>query len=85
LEDLAAIVAAMLGYTFVAGVGAIWVLRRPPRNIYVRLASTVLLIPAVYFAARLAIVDIPILVRVLGAAIAVVGVLAVRSMIRKPR
>jgi ABC-type phosphate transport system permease subunit len=81
---LAAIVAAMLGYTFVAGVGAVWLLRRPPRNIYARLAATVLLIPVIYFAARLAIVDIPIAVRVLGAAIAVTGVLAVRALIRRP-
>jgi hypothetical protein len=85
LEDLAAVVAAIIGYTLVAGIGAVVVLRRPPRNLYVRLAAIVLLIPAIYFAARLAIVDIPVLMRVIGAAVAVVGVLAVRKLIRRPR
>lgn len=85
MEDLAALVAAIIGYTVVAGIGAVVVLRRPPRNLYVRLAAIVLLIPAIYFAARLAIVDIPLLMRVIGAAIAVAGVLAVRKLIRRPR
>jgi hypothetical protein len=51
----------------------------------VRLAAIVLLIPAIYFAVRLAIVDIPLLMRALGAAIAIAGVLAVRTLIRRPR
>lgn len=84
MEDLAALVAAIIGYTMVAGIGAVWVLRRPPRNLYVRLASIVLLIPAIYFAARLAIVDVPLVMRALGALIAVFGVLAVRKLIRRP-
>ena len=85
MEDLAAVVAAIIFYTLFAGVGALFVLRRPPRNIYVRLAAIVLLIPAIYFAARLAIVDIPLLMRIIGAAVAVSGVLAVRKLIRRPR
>jgi hypothetical protein len=85
LEDLAALVAAIIGYTFVAGIGAVVILRRPPRNVYLRLGATVLLIPAIYFAVRLAIVDIPLLMRVLGAAIAITGVLALRTLIRRPR
>lgn len=85
MEDLAAVVAAIIFYTFAAGIGAVLVLRRPPRNIYVRLAAIVLLIPAIYFAARLAIVDIPLLMRIIGAAIAVTGVLTVRKLIRRPR
>lgn len=85
MEDLAALVAAIIGYTFVAGIGAVVVLKRPPRNLYLRLGATVLLIPAIYFAARLAIVDVPLLMRALGAAIAITGVLAVRTLIRRPR
>jgi hypothetical protein len=85
LEDLAAVVAAIVFYTFAAGIGAVFVLRRPPRNLYVRLGAIVLLIPAIYFAARLAIVDIPLLMRIIGATIAITGVLAVRSLIRRPR
>lgn len=85
MEDLAALVAAIIGYTFVAGIGAVVVLKRPPRNVYLRLGATVLLIPAIYFAARLAIVDVPLLMRALGAAIAITGVLAVRILIRRPR
>lgn len=84
MEDLAALVAAIIGYTMVAGIGAVFVLQRPPRNLYVRLAAIVLLIPAIYFAARLAIVDVPLLMRALGAAIAITGVLAVRKLIRRP-
>lgn len=85
MEDLAAVVAAIIFYTLFAGVGAVIVLRRPPRNLYVRLAAIVLLIPAIYFAARLAIVDIPLLMRIIGATIAVTGVLAVRKLTRRPR
>jgi hypothetical protein len=44
----------------------------------------VLFIPAIYMAARLVIVDIPIIMRALGAAIAIAGVLAVRKLIRRP-
>ena len=84
MEDLAAVVAVIILYTLFAGVGTLIVLRRPPRNIYVRLAAIVLLIPAIYFAARLAIVDIPLLMRIIGASIAVFGVLAVRKLIRRP-
>ena len=82
---MAAVVAAIIFYTLFAGVGALFVLRRPPRNIYVRLAAIVLLIPAIYFAVRLAIVDIPLLMRIIGVAVAVSGVLAVRKLIRRPR
>ena len=74
----------MLVYTFVAGAGAVWVIKRPPHNLYVRLGAIVLFIPAIYMAARLAIVDIPIIMRALGAAIAIAGVLAVRKLIRRP-
>jgi uncharacterized membrane protein YgdD (TMEM256/DUF423 family) len=85
VEDLAVIVAAILGYTFVAGIGAVVVIRRPPRNVYLRLAAVVLLIPAIYFAGRLAIVDIALTLRLIGAVIAITGVLAVRVLIRRPR
>jgi uncharacterized membrane protein YjjB (DUF3815 family) len=84
LEDLAVVVRAIIVYTLVAGVGAVWALRRPPHNIYFRLAAIVLLVPAIYFAARLAIVNIALPMRVIGATIAVTGVLAVRTLIRRP-
>ena len=85
MADLALVVSIMLGYTLVAGALAIFAIRRPPNGLFTRMLIMVLLLPALYLSFRLLIVVSPLLMKIVFGAIGVSCVLAIRSLIRKPR
>ena len=85
MADLALVVSIMLGYTLVAGVLAIFAIRRPPNGLFTRMLIMVLLLPALYLSFRLLIVVSPLFMKIVFGAIGVSCVLAIRSLIRKPR
>jgi hypothetical protein len=85
MADLALVVSIMLGYTLVAGALAIFAIRRPPNGLFTRMLIMVLLVPALYLSFRLLIVVSPLFMKIVFGAIGVSCVLAIRSLIRKPR
>mgnify|MGYP001153563344 FL=1 len=85
MADLALVVSIMLGYTLVAGALAIFAIRRPPNGLLTRMLIMVLLLPALYLSFRLLIVVSPLFMKIVFGAIGVSCVLAIRSLIRKPR
>ena len=85
MADLALVVSIMLGYTLVAGALAIFAIRRPPNGLFTRMLIMVLLLPALYLSFRLLIVVSPLFMKIVFGAIGVSFVLAIRSLIRKPR
>jgi hypothetical protein len=85
MADLALVVSIMLGYTLVAGALAIFAIRRPPNGLFTRILIMVLLLPALYLSFRLLIVVSPLFMKIVFGAIGVSCVLAIRSLIRKPR
>jgi hypothetical protein len=85
VADLALVVSIMLGYTLVAGALAIFAIRRPPNGLFTRMLIMVLLLPALYLSFRLLIVVSPLFMKIVFGAIGVSCVLAIRSLIRKPR
>ena len=85
MADLALVVSIMLGYTLVAGALAIFAIRRPHNGLFTRMLIMVLLLPALYLSFRLLIVVSPLFMKIVFGAIGVSCVLAIRSLIRKPR
>ena len=85
MADLALVVSIMLGYTLVAGALAIFAIRRPPNGLFTRMLIMVLLLPALYLSFRLLIVVSPLFMKIVFGAIGVSCVLAIRSLISKPR
>ena len=85
MADLALVVSIMLGYTLVDGALAIFAIRRPPNGLFTRMLIMVLLLPALYLSFRLLIVVSPLFMKIVFGAIGVSCVLAIRSLIRKPR
>jgi hypothetical protein len=85
MADLALLVSIMLGYTLLAGALAIVAIRRPPKGLFTRMLIMVLLLPALYLSFRLLIVVSPLFMKIVFGAIGVSCVLAIRSLIRKPR
>ena len=85
MADLALVVSIMLGYTLVAGALAIFAIRRPHNGLFTRMLIMVLLLPALYISFRLLIVVSPLFMKIVFGAIGVSCVLAIRSLIRKPR
>ena len=85
MADLALVVSIMLGYTLVAGALAIFAIRSPPNGLFTRMLIMVLLLPALYLSFRLLIVVSPLFMKIVFGAIGVSCVLAIRSLIRKPR
>ena len=85
MADLALVVSIMLGYTLVAGALAIFAIRHPPNGLFTRMLIMVLLLPALYLSFRLLIVVSPLFMKIVFGAIGVSCVLAIRSLIRKPR
>ena len=85
MADLDLVVSIMLGYTLVAGALAIFAIRRPPNGLFTRMLIMVLLLPALYLSFRLLIVVSPLFMKIVFGAIGVSCVLAIRSLIRKPR
>lgn len=85
MADLALLVSIMLGYTLLAGALAIVAIRRPPKGLFTRMLIMVLLLPALYLSFRLLIVVSPLFMKIVFGAIGVSCLLAIRSLIRKPR
>jgi hypothetical protein len=85
VDDLALIVSIMLGYTLLAGGLAVFAIKRPPDGLFPRMLIVVLLLPALYLSFRLLIVVSPLFMKIVFGAIGVSCVLAIRTVMRKPR
>jgi hypothetical protein len=83
MESLARLVAIILGGALSAGIIAIVLWRKPPRNPTVRAALIVLMLPVMFIGMRLATLSVGIGVRVMGIGISAAAILAVRSMLTK--
>ena len=83
MESLARLVAIILGSALVAGIIAVVLWRKPPRNIIARAFSTVLMIPLMCIGIILATLSVGIGVRILGVAIFIAAVMAVKSLLFK--
>ena len=83
MESLARLVAIILGSALVAGIIAVVLWRKPPRNIITRAFSTVLMIPLMCIGIILATLSVGIGVRILGVAIFIAAVMAVKSLLFK--
>jgi len=83
MESLARLVAISLGGALSAGIIAIVLWRKPPRNPTVRATLIVLMLPVMFIGMRLATLSVGIGVRVMGIGIFAAAILAVRSMLTK--
>ena len=83
MESLARLVAIILGGALSAGIIAIVLWRRPPRNAIARAVFIVLMLPVMWIGIFLATLSVGIGVRAMGAAIFAAAILAVRSMLTK--
>jgi len=83
VESLARLVAIILGSALVAGIIAVVLWRKPPRNFSARAFSTVLMIPVMCIGIILATLSVGIGVRMLGVAIFIAAVMAVKSLLSK--
>ena len=83
MESLARLVAIILGTALVAGIIAIVLWRKPPRNIIARAFFTVLMIPVFCIGVFLATLSVGIGVRIMGVAILIPAVMAIKSLLSK--
>jgi len=83
VESLARLVAIILGTALVAGIIAIVLWRKPPRNIIARAFFTVLMIPVFCIGVFLATLSVGIGVRIMGVAILIAAVMAIKSLLTK--
>ncbi len=83
MESLARLVAIILGTALVAGITAIVLWRKPPRNIIARAFFTVLMIPVFCIGVFLATLSVGIGVRIMGVAILIAAVMAIKSLLAK--
>ncbi len=83
MESLARLVAIILGTALVAGITAVVLWRKPPRNIIARGFFTVLMIPVICIGIFLATLSVGIGVRMLGVAIFIAAVMAIKSLLAK--
>ena len=83
MESLARLVVIILGTALVAGITAIVLWRKPPRNIIARTFFTVLMIPVIGIGIFLATLSVGIGVRMLGIAIFIAAVMAIKSLLSK--
>jgi len=83
VESLARLVAIILGTALVAGIIAIVLWRKPPRNIIARAFFTVFMIPVMCIGIFLATLSVGIGVRALGIAIFIAAVMAIKSLLTK--
>ena len=83
MESLARLVAIILGGALSAGIIAIVLWRRPPRNAIARAVFIVLMLPVMWIGIFLATLSVGIGVRAMGVAIFAAAILAVRSMLTK--
>jgi hypothetical protein len=83
VESLARLVAIILGTALVAGITAVVLWRKPPRNIIARTFFTVLMIPVMCIGIFLATLSVGIGVRALGIAIFIAAVMAIKSLLTK--
>ena len=83
MESLARLVAIILGTALVAGITAVVLWHKPPRNIIARAVFTVLMIPVICIGIFLATLSVGIGVRMLGVAIFIAAVMAIKSLLSK--
>jgi ABC-type spermidine/putrescine transport system permease subunit II len=83
VESLARLVAIILSTALGAGIVAIVLWRKPPRNIIARAFFTVLMIPVICIGIFLATLSVGIGVRALGLAIFIAAVMAIKSLLSR--
>lgn len=83
MESLARLVVIILVGALSAGIIAIVLWRKPPRNAIVRAVFIVLMLPVMWIGIFLATLSVGIGVRIMGIAIFAAAILAVRSMLTK--
>ncbi len=83
MESLARLVVIILGSALVAGIIAIVLWRKPPRNIIARAFFAVFMIPVICIGIFLATLSVGIGVRILGVAIFLAAVMAIKSLLTK--
>lgn len=83
MESLARLVVIILGSALVAGIIAIVLWRKPPRNIIARAFFAVFMIPVICIGIFLATLSVGIGVRMLGVAIFLAAVMAIKSLLTK--
>lgn len=83
MESLARLVVIILGSALVAGIIAIVLWRKPPRNIIARAFLAVFMIPVICIGIFLATLSVGIGVRILGVAIFLAAVMAIKSLLTK--
>lgn len=83
MESLARLVVIILGSALVAGIIVIVLWRKPPRNIIARAFFAVFMIPVICIGIFLATLSVGIGVRMLGVAIFLAAVMAIKSLLTK--
>ncbi len=83
MESLARLVAIILSTALGAGIVAIVLWRKPPRNIIARAFFTVLMIPVICIGIFIATLSVGIGVRALGLAIFIAAVMAIKSLLSR--
>lgn len=85
MESLARLVGIILGAALVSGSIAIFLWRKPPRNIIARTVFAVLMLPVMWIGIFLATLSVGVGVRALGVAIFMSAVLAVKALLIKKK
>ena len=83
MESLARLVAIILGAALGSGIIAVFLWRKPPHNRIVRAVLVVLMLPVMCIGIFLATLSVGIGVRMLGVAIFIAAVMAIKSLLSK--